>query len=379
MVNRRATLLQESDRWGATMRLFRDNTTDPRVAQDLELLAGEFGDDEARDRAAALAADAAPGDRPEVPGDETEAALQGVAGDPLEDPFVRTFVGAAIHLRRYGPFYLGALAWLAVLVLVPPVDRSGRTTDNFTANGFAASPAAVGSTSLAADATGVDVPIEPSGATFGEFSIGPMSSSATLDDFGDTVAFDSTADDGGRAPAFDDSPATFDDSAFPDSDERDAAAEDDASLSILASGYSSRTGGTPLEQDPPGGGLPVAATGGQDAKRSYVKLGGTGTVLRLKLVTDANQNINVETAAVKVCPITKADWQPARGQALDAGPPFNVDRCQAGVAKAGGVWEFDLEQFGPPAELPGFALTRAAGASGATFQVVFAPVALPPE
>jgi hypothetical protein len=148
-------------------------------------------------------------------------------------------------------------------------------------------------------------------------------------------------------------------------------------LTIIASGYSSRTGGTPAEQEPPNNGLPVAAAGDQDAKRSFIKLSGDATRLRLTQVTDANQNINADAAALKICPITAADWKPARGQALDSGPTFDDGACQLGTRKDASTWDFDLTRFGQPGAMSGFAITRAAGPTGNSFQVVFSAITVP--
>jgi len=51
-----------------------------------------------------------------------------------------------------------------------------------------------------------------------------------------------------------------------------------ASLVIVESGYSSATGGTPLEQDPGNGALPIESAAGQHLKRSFIRLSGTAQI-----------------------------------------------------------------------------------------------------
>jgi hypothetical protein len=348
------------------MRLVRNNVEDPRVARDLEMLADAFGDDEAREKASALlAAVEAPVDPSVDDLDFGGDAVAAAGGDPMDDPFVRKFVAGAVHLKRWGPYYLGALLWLGVILFVQPVGRGEADANAVTGNRFAAAPAA---SSVATDAANTAAPAETAGASFGDYG-GAASSSASGARFGDnstvtpTTGYTAPYD---TAPGYNDSPAP--------SPTVDAGPQP---LTITASGYSSRTGGTPAEQNPPNNGLPVASAGNQDAKRSYIKLSGDTTLLRLKLVGDANQNINADAAALKICPIKTANWQPARGQALDSGPAFNADTCQAGKRVDATTWDFDLEQFGRPSDVPGFTITRGAGATGNSFQVVFAPVALP--
>ena len=47
------------------------------------------------------------------------------------------------------------------------------------------------------------------------------------------------------------------------------------------------------------------------------------------------------------------------------------------MRKPDGVWEWDLAQFGPAWGGAGFALTRGSGATGNSFQLILASVALP--
>ncbi|MEY2430561.1 MAG: hypothetical protein QOC92_286 [Acidimicrobiaceae bacterium] len=154
--------------------------------------------------------------------------------------------------------------------------------------------------------------------------------------------------------------------------ERAAAA---GSLAISDSGYSSSTGGTPLEQEPPNGSLPVASLGGQHLKRSFLHLSGNGHVLHLALEQRAS-NTNADTATVDACAIT-GPWTPKRAVAASDGPTFDASRCVPGTRNPDGTWTFDLAKLPGGATQPnGIMLVPAAG-SMTTFNIAFSNVALP--
>ncbi len=142
---------------------------------------------------------------------------------------------------------------------------------------------------------------------------------------------------------------------------------------IVRSGYASATGGTPLEQDPGSGGLPVAATAGNDNKRSYLQLSNRVGALRLR--QSADNAIQPDGAVVKLCPLDKPDWKPTRGQALSGSPTFS-SACATG-SRTDGIWTFDLSSFTTDEFNNGFTLTPGPG-TGTTFQVVLEPTPLPP-
>jgi hypothetical protein len=138
-------------------------------------------------------------------------------------------------------------------------------------------------------------------------------------------------------------------------------------LTIARSGYASSSAGTPLEEDPADGALPVEAAGGQATKRSFVALRGSGTMLHLKVTDGA-----VGEGSVAACPLSTSDWSTDRGQSMP-GPAFSTT-CAIGTTLDDGSWVFDLKQFGDPTAGSGFALTPMAG----TFSLAFSPAALPP-
>ena len=328
------------------LKLVRDND-DPKLLADLDRLAG---------REPAV---------PEVGPDG--APLPAAEPQPLDDPFVRRFVQVSIHLKRYLPFYAGAAVWALTMLLIQPLGSGGSGSEVAGGPGFAGQsvPVATASNESAVDDLGADAVAAPTfetitGATFGDdTSVG----------FDDISGSDSefTADDSSSSTdsfTTDTTTFTFD----------DFGADEPKQLTIVRSGYASATGGTPLEQQPPNGGLPVAATAGNDSKRSFIELAGEGTQLRLKQATDGA--IQPETAVIKVCVLNSADWKAERGQALNSSPSFDP-ACSTGLV-SDGVWTFDLSSFSASDLKRGLALTPGAG-TALTFQVVFEPVPMPTE
>jgi hypothetical protein len=330
------------------VKLVRDND-DPKLLADLDRLAGRepIVTEEVADEV-----DGAPATEPE----------------PFDDPFVRRFVQVSVHLKRYGPFYAGAAVWALTMLLIQPLGK-GAKDDLASGPGFAgqAVPVATASADSAVADLGADAIAAPTfetvtGATFSDTAVdfGDLSTSDTEFAGGESSTFDS----GSTSSDFDstDTTISFD----------DAFADEPKQLTILRSGYASSTGGTPLEQPPANGGLPVAATAGNDNKRSFIALDGEGSQLRLKVAADGN--IQPETAVIKMCAIT-ADWKADRGQAMP-GPAFDP-ACSTGSV-LDGVWTFDLSPFSAEQRSKGLALTPGAG-TGLTFQVVFEPVPEPTE
>lgn len=354
------------------MRLTRSND-DPKLLDDLERLARSYGDPEREPvpMSAELTAHEAA---------EAEAAAAAAAetaeASPLDDPFVRKFVRVSVHLKRYAPFYAGAAAWAFAMLLIQPLGSGkggAETGDLASATTGTIARRATTATVPAASVAESEVAAAPVFDDFGGSSL--ASSGSSFSSFDDTGTTSSSADSfasgssSSTSSGFDDGSgsATFDDSEF-------SAFDDGPSpLAVVASGYASSVGGTPLEQDPGGGGLPVAATGGNDNKRSFIRLSGDETVLRLQEAAEGG--VRSDAGGVKACAIT-ADWTPARGQALSAAPAFDVNNCATGIRDANGLWTFDLSSFGPVGETKGFALTPAAG-TASTFQVVFGPMAVP--
>ena len=321
--------------------LVRDNADDPKVIADLELLARAYEDD-APDGVSDVA---------------SEGASDVASAAPLDDRF-RSFVAATVHVRGYFPYYLGAAAWLVVMLLMQPVGDARPERTSF------ASPR----TETASPAGQVeDVPAPPADGGFvfdagsAEVAIG-VAEAAIEFAAADAFSGDEFASSG---------PVAFID--FGDDGDEFESAEPEP-LRVVKTGYSSATGGTPVEREPPGGGLPVAAGGGHALKRSFVSLAGDMTTLRLKLVDDPS-NVGAEEAAVRMCPIVAAEWDEQRGVAFDDEPTW-AEPCVPGTRHGDGTWTWDLSSYGAPSSAVGFTLT----ADGlAPFNLTFNPNALRPE
>jgi hypothetical protein len=344
---------------GGRTRLRRDNTEDPRVLHDLAVLGRTYGADEAVLAEVGAAAEPAPA--PVDPG-------------PMADPFVRRFVGASVHVKRYAGLYAGTLAWVVVMLLAAPHHRDAVPAQQaaFAGTPAAARSVAPSSPSGAAAATTGDAASSalaaPSGYDFGSSDV----TSSELADPTDATFSSPTTSDGASSSS---SSSSSTSETFSTTD--DASSSSDAApakLTIVRSGYASNTAGTPVEQAPANGGLPVAAAGGQASKRSFIALGGGGTVLHLAVATDPGANVGDDRASISACPILKPGWEATRGQAMP-GPEF-TQPCATGVRQSDGSWTFDLSAFGDPTKAAGFALTPDPSDAAETFQVTFVPKAL---
>lgn len=339
------------------MRFVRDND-DPKLLSDLERLAGRAPE--------VLAVE------PPVDGAEDVEADAGEAAEPtpLDDPFVRGFVRASVHLKRYAPFYAGAAAWAATMLLIQPLGGDDQATTpaafaGTVSGASSASQVATAPTSdLNADAIGAPTFEAITGATFA-----PPSSFDTTSEFAfdDSSSSSSSFDDSSSTPG---SSGTDDTPTFDFSDDFGSEVED--ALTIVRSGYASATGGTPAEQDPAGGGLPVAVTLGNDTKRSFLALSGTATELRLREAPEGA--LQPEAAVIKVCPIT-SEWEAERGQSINDSPTFE-SACSTGM-RTDGIWSFDLSGFSADQLAAGVTLTPGPGTAH-TFEVVLEPNPIPP-
>lgn len=335
------------------MRLVREND-DPKLLSDLERLAGrEPAEIEGLEHSR-------PGD-----GDGSDDAP--VDGDPLADPFVRRFVQVSVHLKRYAPFYAGAAVWALAMLLIQPVGRG--STEVAGGPGFAGA-SSVEVATASADSPVADFNADAIGAPVFETVTGAAafsSGDSAFGDFSESAFSNSRQDiDGGSStdsssPTFDDETITFDDTEF--------GSDEPEGFTIVRSGYASRTAGTPAEQDPPKGALPVAVTLGNDNKRSFLELAGTGTVLRLKESRDGA--VQAESAVIKAC-LATSSWEAKRGQAFP-GPSFDP-ACSTG-ARFDGVWSFDLSTYAPADLAKGLVLTAGPGTAH-TFQVNLEPTPL---
>ena len=320
-------------------RIVKNNAADPRVVGDVELLAAAYG-------TSATEPDEPPVADPSASDVELLASAYGTteitSSQRPEPGVVAAAVGA--HVRRNHTVYGVAAALLAVLVLVEPV----QTVTEPPPPEFAASSGPSGAAAPAAPIAAAPLP-------------GPVSAL-------EQPAFDAL---------FPTDAATF--APSPPSESfapviPPALADLLEPLRIVESGYASATGGTPLEQEPPGEGLPVTAVGPQATRYSYVRLAGTAPVLSLRLVDEQGANVNVDSAAVSMCRITDPGWKPQRGVPMDQAPAYDGAECVKGAAAEGGVWTFDLSTRSDRVDAAGFALVPSADAS-APFQVVFSPAA----
>lgn len=159
-------------------------------------------------------------------------------------------------------------------------------------------------------------------------------------------------------------------------DKEASPGSNDGTLSIIDSGYTSSTAGTPLAgPEVPEDGMPVGVRLGRVDKASYARLAGTGRMLRLRLVSDPAANQLVSLAAVRACVITEAGWVlPTPGAPPDEAPDHDPTRCVEATSEQDGVWTVDLAPLGDFDPLAGIALLPLYEAPS-TFQVTFSTVA----
>lgn len=129
----------------------------------------------------------------------------------------------------------------------------------------------------------------------------------------------------------------------------------DPALRVAASGWAAATGGLGV-QDPsvPEGGLPVEMRLGRETMRSFLRLSGQGTTLRLRLAPEPEASQLPELARVRLCPVTEP-WEPAAGMAMEDAPAFDCDAAVRGLVDETGV-SFALGMFPDRAGPLGFAL-----------------------
>jgi hypothetical protein len=303
--------------------LLRDNDADPRVARDIELLSAAYSEEAIAD----AAVDAEQARERDL---ETLLAVYGEAdaGSTVLPVVVR-------HLRRYRKPYILAAVVLGVLLFRQPVPAPIEAAEEATQIG---GQVQVGASDLA-----------PAGSSE-SFAPAPAS---PLDLGGPVVE---------EPPVFE---APLPATAAP-------LVVVPPALRIEISGYASALGGTPIEQAPPGNGLPVESTAGSVTKYSFVRLSGGGTLLRLRMLSDDGASLNDAAAGVEVCHLTSAGWKPQRGVARSDAPAYDGD-CMAGT-RQGDVWSFRFALDNPVGG-NGWAIVPVTTANG-TFRVTFAPQAV---
>lgn len=123
----------------------------------------------------------------------------------------------------------------------------------------------------------------------------------------------------------------------------------------------------------PPDGLPVAMAGGDVDRLSFFRLGGSGTVLKLGVLSRESGPLN-EGPAVVACPITADAWKAAPRQQLTRAPAYDAASCVNGKRFDSTTITFDLTRFPERIGGRGFVLVPK-GPVGATFEIVFSSAA----
>lgn len=321
---------------------------DPQLLADLDRLAGSGdGVEPASD----------PGRR--AAKDPVRAALleHEETAELVDDGFVVGLVRTARHVRRYLPFYAVSAAWLAVMLFVSPLSGPKQNAELAGSLDRGGRSAATDPVEEVVSAGSVDEAVDASYDT--DFSTGSLFPAFSAADSEPYVP--PTTSDAEVATPRSTTPTTSPASPAP------------KPLSIFDSGYASQAGGTPVEQQPANGGLPVHVTGGNATKFSFLRLVGTESILRLQEVSDPGANVNATMAELKMCPIESGPWSPQRGVAMSQAPKYG-SACSTGTRAANGQWTFDLSNQ-QPARADGFAIVPTNNPA-LNFQVVFKPIAV---
>lgn len=151
------------------------------------------------------------------------------------------------------------------------------------------------------------------------------------------------------------------------------AAFDD--LRVLYAAFVRALGGAGIgDLDVPEDGLPVGARAGQEDARTYLRLAGQGTTLRLAVHPDSSATVLVDEAGIAACRVSDADWQVENGSSIDDAPTIDATTCVPGVPSDDGTWSFSMSSFGDVADARGVALVAILD-PGATFRVTFTATA----
>lgn len=268
-----------------------------------------------------------------------------------------SFGQIAAALGRYKPVVATVVA-IVLLLSVLPHHRSTATSES--ASSVAAAKvsslprrAAVGAAAPAPGAAVADpaTTVAPAVGTIGESSATPALASALT-----TAPSGGYADGTASAPTpYLSPPAT---TAAPPTIGSDALP-----LTVREGGWSTQEAGTPLSADGvPAGTLPVGTRVGRDDKRSFVRLSGDDTVLRLTEDPTGSRS-TAGVAAVQACQITSAVWAAKNEMAMGSAdePTWDPNRCVAGTRASDGTWTFDLSGFPTRSDGRGFALIPAPG------------------
>ncbi|HEX2851366.1 MAG TPA: hypothetical protein VHN98_12465 [Acidimicrobiales bacterium] len=268
-------------------------------------------------------------------------------------------IGAA--LGRYKPVVVTVVALVAMLTLLPRHSSPTRTEDASAVSASKVSPgirpatkapttSAAASSTTAADASAITS--APVGGTLGA-STAPALASALSTPPSPSSYDTPTASQpsGGYSSPISDSTSTSGGAAM------------SSPLHVRESAWSTQEAGTPLAADGvPDGTLPVGTRVGRDDKRSFVRLSGGDTVLRLT-EDPSGSRATAGVAAVQACQVTTAAWSAKTAVAMSSPdePTWDANTCVAGTRASDGTWTFDLSAFASPTDARGIALVPAPG------------------
>ena len=261
-------------------------------------------------------------------------------------------------LARYRPVVITVAIILVVLAVVPgpeggalrPLASVPPPAAAAGAGDAASVDAGTGDATAPTD-TAAPNDTSSSGSSFDSSSSSSSSfadSSSSSDFSSDDFSSDSSSD-------FDSAPApTFD---FSGSDGTGTSSGSTLKpLTIVAAGWASTGGGTPLgSTGVPEGALPVGKRIGQVDKYSYVRLEGEQKVLSVKVSPDGART-TTGAIGVSICQITEGEWAEGANVPSDAAPAYDEATCVPGDPGDGTAWSFNLVTFSSPTDPRGFAL-----------------------
>ncbi|MEA3075820.1 MAG: hypothetical protein QOF60_728 [Actinomycetota bacterium] len=277
-------------------------------------------------------------------------------------------------LRRYWPAAVTALL-IALMAAFLPGHRPGSPGGLFGASAPPPVAVAAGSGSGSSDGSASDAGSSGSAVSDSAYDSGPVGFAiGPSPSFGGNSATTFGGDENAAAP---DAPLVSSPSGSgfgSGGSSSSGGGGRSVPLTLSATLWATNGSGTPLAtQDVPDGSLPVGKRVGQEDKRSYVRLSGTDTVLRLSEV-GSGRSTGGSVVSVQACRVTQAGWAEGRGVALSSAPPFDSTACVKGERATDGVWEFDLSAYSDRTDAKGFALVVAPD-GGVDFQVNFTSIA----
>jgi hypothetical protein len=141
---------------------------------------------------------------------------------------------------------------------------------------------------------------------------------------------------------------------------------------VIDGGYASASAGTLLAgPELPDGVLAVSLRGGRPHEVAYVRLGGAGTELTLRVSEEPGANLLDALAGLMACPVLEDGWQLGDGDTrLEDAPAYDCSSPAPATRSADGTsWTFDLSMVDDPARPAGFALVPDTDAPSPMFRV----------